>query len=63
MILERGRKALEALASLPIEEFGWDKKSDDYPIYALNGRVLMVGHVKDARAALGLPDNLTGASQ
>lgn len=50
MTRERCRNALEALAELPIERH--PDKSDDYPLYGLDGHYIRIGHVRDARAAL-----------
>jgi hypothetical protein len=55
---ERCRSALEALAALPVDEFDYRAKSDDHPIFGVNGHYIKLGHVRDARAAL---DALNGA--
>ena len=46
------REALEILASIPLEEFGHDKRADLTPISGWNNVTLTVGHVRKARAAL-----------
>lgn len=45
-------EALEIFAAIPLEDFGWDDRSDDRPISGFNKLTLTVGHVRAARRAL-----------
>lgn len=49
---EELRDALEILASIPLEEFGLEKRKDSQSIMGWNNVNLTVGHVRAARAAL-----------
>jgi len=45
-------EALQVLADIPVEEFGFTEARADQPFYQWNDHSLMVSHVFAARAAL-----------
>jgi len=51
-IIARQREALKPFAALDIEHLV--QKPDEWPMYASNGKVITVGHVRKARQILGM---------
>lgn len=50
-------KALKALAEIDLEDFGFDTKADDFPVYTWNKHTITVGDCRAARRMLGLVIN------